>query len=138
MPNNRKRKCLFFAGLIAILAAVLVLGGLSARKMPVPADGHTITITVEVIHADGESRSFEIADNGGYLGPALLEAGLVQGERQQYGLYIVSADGETAKEEQEQWWCITKEGEPVLTGADATPIADGEHYELTLKTGWQQ
>ena len=41
-------------------------------------------------------------------------------------------DGVTADAEKQEWWCITKNGEQLNTGADQTPIADGEHYELTL------
>ena len=45
-------------------------------------------------------------------------------------------DGETADESKQEWWKLTKEGEMVNTGADVTPIADGEHYELTLTVGY--
>ena len=43
-------------------------------------------------------------------------------------------DGETAQDSLRQWWCITKGGEKVDTGVDATPIADGDHFELTMST----
>ena len=33
-------------------------------------------------------------------------------------------------------WCFTKAGEMLMTGVDTTPIADGDHYEIELKTGW--
>ena len=43
---------------------------------------------------------------------------------------------ETADESLQQWWCITREGEMLSTGADQTPITDGEQYELTLTEGY--
>ena len=46
------------------------------------------------------------------------------------------ADGETANESLQQWWCITKGGEQVNTSVDSTPIQDGDHFELTLKEGY--
>ena len=48
----------------------------------------------------------------------------------------VTVDGETADESIQQWWCITKGGEMLMTGVDDTMIADGEAYEFTLTTGW--
>ena len=53
-----------------------------------------------------------------------------------YGLYVVTVDGETADEAQQQWWCFTKGGEMLMTGVDDTMIADGDAYEITLTTGW--
>ncbi len=51
-------------------------------------------------------------------------------------LFITTVDGETADDSQQQWWCITKGGEMLMTGAGETPVADGETYELTLTTGY--
>ena len=53
-----------------------------------------------------------------------------------YGLYILTADGETADEDNQEWWCITQGGEQLNTGADQTPIADGDRFELTLTVGY--
>ena len=46
------------------------------------------------------------------------------------------ADGETADESRQQWWCITKGGETVNTSADQTPIHDNDQFEITLKEGY--
>lgn len=94
------------------------------------------SITVEIVHSDGSSAVFPLSTDQAYLGPALLESGLAEGEDGPYGLYILTADSETADEGAQQWWCLTRGGETVNTGVDLTPIADGEHYELTLKTGY--
>ena len=51
-------------------------------------------------------------------------------------MFITTVDGETADESKEQWWCITKSGEMVNTGADQTPIQDQDIFELTLKEGY--
>ena len=53
-----------------------------------------------------------------------------------YGLYVTKVDGEEADESQQQWWCFSKDGEDLMTGVDDTMIADGDHYDITLKTGW--
>ena len=31
---------------------------------------------------------------------------------------------------------FVKDGEDLMTGVDATEIADGDQYEITLTTGW--
>ena len=54
----------------------------------------------------------------------------------QYGLYVKTVNGVTADEAKEEWWCFTKDGEDVMTGVDSTPVADGDHFEITLKTGY--
>ena len=64
----------------------------------------------------------------------LLAEGLAEGETGPYGLLITTVDGETAQDSLRQWWCITRGGERVDTGADTTPIADGDHFELTMST----
>lgn len=62
----------------------------------------------------------------------MKEEKLVEGTQGEYGLYIETVDGVTADAANQEWWCITKDGEMLNTSADLTPIADGEHYELTL------
>lgn len=99
----------------------------------VPAkENNKITITVTVVDDKGESKDFEIATEADNLGDALVEAGLVEGENGPYGLYINSVNGLTADyDEDKSYWAISKNGEYLMTGADSTAIADGEHYELT-------
>lgn len=124
--------------IIAVVAlAVLVIGAIAAYAVLSPkAVAGDKNITVEVVHADGSSKEFIISTDEEYLGGALRQENLVEGEEGEFGLYIKSADGETADEAQQQWWCCCKDGEMLMTGVDDTPIADGEHYELVLNTGW--
>ena len=90
------------------------------------------TLTVTVVDDKGESTDFEIKTNAENLGDALLEAGLVEGEDGPYGLYIKYVNGLRADYDLDKaYWSLTKDGEYMMTGADKTPIADGEHYELT-------
>ena len=93
-------------------------------------------LTVQVVHKDGSSRDFELHTDEEFLGRALVEGGVVEDNQGAYGLYILTVDGETADENNQEWWQITRSGEYLMTGADETPIADGEQYELTLTVGW--
>lgn len=113
----------------ALVVAALLLLGLWYGNRPQGQAGDK-TITVEVVHADESSREFTYQTSEEFLGPVLIEEGLVQGEEGAYGLFITTVDGETA--EGNQWWCITQDGQMVETGADTTPIADGDHFELTM------
>ena len=136
MMSEQKRnygKIVTAAVCLAAAAAVLLLvwqlaspGGMAGEKR----------ITVEVVHGDGSSRNFALTTAEEYLGQALVSGGVVEDNQGPYGLYILTADGETAREAAQEWWRITRDGEAVNTGADSTPIAGGEHYELTFTVGY--
>ena len=115
----------------ALVVVALLLLGIWYVNRPQGQAGEK-TITVEVVHADESSREFTYQTSEEFLGPVLLQEGLAQGEESTYGLFITTVDGETA--EGNQWWCITQDGQMVETGADTTPIADGDHFELTMST----
>ena len=125
------KKTLFAVAALAVAAALML--GLWYFTRPETQAGDK-TVVVEVVHADGNSREFTCQTDEEYLGPLLLEEKLAEGEQGAYGLFITTVDGETAQDSLRQWWCITKGGERVDTGADATPIADGDHFELTMST----
>jgi len=120
-----------FVLLIAVFAAVwFILDPLGS------ANSLEKTIGVTVIHGDGTQKSFTIETNEEFLAGALEQEKLIEGTQSEYGIFISAVDGETADESAQQWWCLTKSGETVMTGADMTPIADGDQYELTLTEGW--
>ena len=112
---NKKTRNIIIA--VAVLL-VLVIGALviyNANKPAAQEGGKKLTVTV--VHGDGSTKDFAIATD-------------------EYGLYVLTVDGETADEGAQQWWCFTKGGEMLMTGVDDTMIADGESYEITLTTGW--
>ena len=49
---------------------------------------------------------------------------------------MLTVDGETVNESNQEWWCLTKGGEMHNYGVDDTEIADGEHYEFVFTVGW--
>lgn len=132
MKNNKKKSVLLIAGLVVVIAALLCVyqftkGGTSKGEKE---------ITIEVVHGDETTKSFEVITDREFLGEVLRDEKLVEGEDGPYGMYITTADGETADNSKQQWWCITKGGGQVNTSADQTPIRDKEKYELTLTTGY--
>lgn len=115
--------------IIALMAIAFVIWG------PKPVTGDK-TITVEIVKSQNDTNTVTISTNALYLGEALEQEQLIQGENSQYGLFITTVDGLTADSTKQEWWCITKGGEQVNTGADSTPIQDGDKFEITLKTGY--
>ncbi len=131
--QSANKRVLLAAVCLALLAAALFAVWRAAA--PKGAAGEK-QITVQVVHGDGGSRDFTLNTEEAYLGPALVAGGVVEDNQSIYGLYILTADGETADEGKQEWWQVTRGGEKLNTGADATPIADGERYELTLTVGY--
>ena len=130
-----KEKKKVIIAVVALVAAIAVFAGVYfAFGRPETSEGSK-TLTIEVIAPD-YSKTHEIKTDAEFLGEALKEEGIIEGEESQYGLFITSVDSIKADDSKQQWWCITKGGADVMTGADATPIADGDTFELTLKEGY--
>ncbi len=128
MKKNTK-----IAIVVAIFVVVLAAATLLAIEfMPKGVEGEK-TITVSVV-TEEETADFTITTTKEFLGEALTDEELVKGDMGEFGLYITEVNGVTADESLQQWWRISKDGVDTTTSADATPIADGEKYELTLST----
>lgn len=129
--NNKK----LFGGMAALILVCAVFFGLWSAVRPEVQQGAK-ALTVEVIHKNGETKTFAFRTDAEYLADALLEQKIVEDNQSTYGLYILTADGETVNEADQEWWCVTKGGEVHMTGVSETVIADGETYELTFTVGY--
>ena len=119
-----------------ILLIVLVIGAFAVWKLNAPqGQAGEKTIRVSVV-TDASTADFVIETDAEFLRGALEQEELVEGSESEYGLYVITVDGVTADESQQQWWRFTRNGDMLETGVDTTPIADGEQYEITLITGW--
>lgn len=88
------------------------------------------TITVKVV-ADEQELTFTIRTDKENLEDALTEHNLIDGDEGAFGLYIKKVNGIVADYDADKsYWAITKSGEETL-GAKATPIADGDRFEIT-------
>lgn len=130
---KQKKKALL--GLAVLLCAAALLAGIYLTFRPQTQQGAK-TVTVEVIAAGETVQTHTIHTDAEYLRGALEQEEMVAGEESSYGLFIKTVDGITADDAKQEWWCVTKEGGQVDTGVDATPIADGDRFELTLMVGW--
>lgn len=121
---------------VAVLL-VLVIGAVLAYQHFKPeAQIGGKSIEVAVVHGDGSEKDFSIQTDAENLRGALEQESLVEGAESEWGLYVTTVDGETADDSLQQWWAFSKDGEMLPTGVDDTMIADGDHYEITLTTGW--
>lgn len=133
MVKNRKTiiAIIIFAVLIAAAALAWHFFG---PQNDVQAGSKEICVTV--VHGNGSTKDLKFRTDAEFLGTALDEQKLIEGDEGEYGIFITAVDGETADASKEQWWNITKGGEMLMTGADMTPIADGDRFEITLMTGY--
>lgn len=118
--------------LVAVIAALLCV---YAVTRPETSQGAK-TFTVEVVHADGSSKTFTYHTDEEYLGPVLLAEGLIAGEPGPYGLTLLTVDGEDAIwEESGAYWALYIGAEYASTGVDDTPVDDGDAFKLEYTRG---
>ena len=118
---------------IAAIALVVVIGlmvGIWMATRPETQEGSK-GYTVTVVHKDGTAKNFAYRTDAPYLAEALLEEGLVSGEDSQYGLTIITVDGEAAVWATDNaYWAIWIGEEMAMTGASETPVYDGSTFKL--------
>ena len=134
MENKRNKKHIA----IAMIALLIIVAGMSLlynNFKPKAVEGSK-NIEVEVIFDESTSKTYTVQTDAEYLREALKPLDLVEGTESEYGLYVTTVDGKVADEGNQEWWCLTLGGEAITSGIDTTPIKDGDHFEITLKTGW--
>ncbi len=130
-----KKTAKFLLPVLILLAVAALLAGLYLSSRPEAAAGSK-SVTVEVIHADGNAKTVHYQTNLDYLGPLLLSEGLIKGDVGPYGLYISEADGEVADYSQNKaFWAVFVGEEYATTGADLIPLSDGGAYALVYTIG---
>ena len=131
MTQTKRFRMLLLVFAVLIAATVLC----TACEQAEPQVG-TKTITVQIIVDGQDTVTKSITTEAAYLREALEEEKLIAGEESQYGLFVKTVNGVTVDDAKQQWWCFTKGGADLFTGVDTTPIADGDAFDITLKTGY--
>lgn len=120
---------------IALVAVIAVMAGVFLTNRPQTSSGEK-NVTVTVVHADGSEKAFVYDTDEEYLGPVLIEEGLVEGVEGPYGLEIHAVDGEKASwEENQSYWALFVGEDYATTGADTTPVNDGDEFKLVYTIG---
>ena len=132
MSKNAKK----ILTVVLLLVVVAAAAALYLHFRPQPTEGAK-TLAVTVVHGDESKKDFTIHTDAETLRAALEQEKLIEGTESEWGLYVLTVDGETADEAQQQWWCFNDgAGNMLETGVDSTMIQDGDSYEIVLKTGW--
>lgn len=130
-----KKTAKYLLPVLVLLAVAALLAGLYLASRPQAAQGQK-SVTVEVLHADGNEKTFHYETDMDYLGSLLLAEGLIEGEPGPYGLYIKKVDGEVADYDQNKaYWSFFVGEEYATQGIDLTPLTDGGTYALVYTIG---
>ncbi len=91
----------------------------------------TVKVTVK---AGDDEVTFTIHSDERYLGDALLEHGLIDGDKGEFGIYIKKVNGILADYDIDKtYWGFYKSGEMMMVGVSGAEFADGDSYELVLE-----
>jgi len=130
-----KKNTKLVIGIIVLVVVIAALLCVYLATRPQTSQGAK-AFTVEVVHADGSSKTFEYRTDEEYLGAVLQAEGLIEGEMGPYGLTIFAVDGERAVwEENGAYWAIFVNGEYGMNGVDTTPVNDGDVFKLEYTIG---
>ena len=101
----------------------------------VRGEGNTEFI-FKVVTASGETKTFTVKTDKTTVGQALLDAGLIEGEDGQYGLYVKTVDGETLDYNKDgMYWSFYVGDGYALKGVDTTEIEEGVEYSFRAAKG---
>ena len=92
-------------------------------------NSETVEFTLEVVHLDGSTKTFEVKTDASNVGDALQEKGYIDGYQSQYGLTVETVDGETLDwDKSGAYWAFYINGEYAMTGVSSTTPEDGATY----------
>lgn len=130
----KKSKALL--AVVIVLAVAIIAAGIYFIARPkTDATSGAKSITVDVVHADGTSKTFTYQTDAEFLGEVLQSEGLVQGTESDYGLYITTVDGEEAVYENDgAYWAFYVGEDYASQGVETTPVEDGATYSLVYTT----
>ena len=124
---KNKKLVIAAIALVAVIGLMVGIWMVTRPETEAGSKGYTVT----VVHKDGTVKDFAYRTDADYLAEALLEAGLVSGEDSQYGLTIITVDGEAAVWATDNaYWAIWIGEEMAMTGASETPVYDGSTFKL--------
>ncbi len=84
-----------------------------------------------VTDVDGNETYFTIHTDKTYVGEALEEVGLIEGEEGPYGLFVKTVNGITIDYDTDgKYWAFYVDGEYASAGIDVTEIVENTKYSL--------
>ncbi len=119
--------------LLVVLAAALTLTFVSCGGNE-ETTGQAVSFTVTVVGPDGTATDYSYTSDAPNLGDALLAEGLIEGNDDQYGLYITAVNGIVADFDKDgAYWSLYIGEEYAMTGINSTPLTEGAAYRLVYE-----
>ncbi len=126
---------------IKLVAVILSVAMLLCGCTP---EGNTVLSTPEAVTVGEGQTSFEfsviydgtetpyiVRTDREFVGEALMDNGLIDGEPGAYGLYVKVVNGITLDYDTDgMYWAFYINGEYAMSGVDTTPITEGESYSF--------
>ena len=85
-----------------------------------------------VTFKDGKMKAYNVSTDEDTVGAALSALGLIEGEQGDYGLNVITIDGERADyNEDGAYWAFYVNGAYAQTGVDGTEITEDSSYHFT-------
>ncbi len=104
----------------------------NSSQVTVLGEGKT-QFNFTVVDIDGNATDFEIHTDKKFVGEALVESELINGEEGPYGLYVKEVLGISADYEKDGvYWGFFADGKQAPMGADMTEIVPGTHYSFEV------
>ncbi len=98
-------------------------------------EGNTV-FYLTVSDLNGKETTFEIRTDKTYVGEALTELGLLDGEPGPYGLYVKTVNDLTLDYDKDgAYWAFYVNGKYAMSGVDTTKITPGASYTLKAEKG---
>ena len=113
--------------LVLIAAMALMVVSCNQRK----EDGEEKSFTFIVVDAEGKEKTFKITTERAYVGDALLDEKLIEGEDSEYGLFVKKVNGIRADYNLDgAYWAFYEGNKQAMKGVDNTEIKDGATYKF--------
>ena len=120
--------------LLILLSAAIVVSVVSCGDENALGSGEK-AFSVEVTHGDGTVETFEVKTDKKTVSDALLEVELIQGEESQYGLTVITVDGESHDfNNGNTYWSFYINGEYAMTGVSSTDVEEGAVYAFKVES----
>ncbi len=146
MKFINKYKKSIFCFLLAVLIALLV----SCNKNNAPANESTpiadsivgegeAEFIFEAVFSDGTAKAYRVKTNQAMLDEALVEAGLIGGDKTQFGLTVTTVCGVVHDFEKGDkiYWSFYIDDEYAPTGVSSTEVTEGAKYSFKAeKASW--
>lgn len=114
---------------LLVLIAVMILSfAACGKKVEEPAT-NSVEFKFKVVDLEGNEKAYDLKTEREFLGDALLDENLIEGEIGSYGLYVTSVCGMALDYNKDQaYWALYIGEEYAMTGVDATPVEAGKLY----------